>query len=252
MNGHASNRLSIARSVRHDLADTVGRPGTRIIYLRWIHLWPQSPHFGLTHVPASISPENLHFQCLLRDNSARNSEITRTHRTNNPSSSPPPFSSSTLFRFSSLLRHSRYPSIFSFSTKSKIETFVILQFPSNLLSALNISSFHSHSWWNRFSGLLVLEKKDERGGKTRWSPYVFHWRGNLDASLGTDWFYLTGITYRGDNTRRVVVTSINNRRETYPSRRKWSEISGQGKGMLEMAEKRREGCVYVTADLHVR
>lgn len=164
MNGHASNRLSIARSVRHDLADTVGRPGTRIIYLRWIHLWPQSPHFGLTHVPASISPENLHFQCLLRDNSARNSEITRTHRTNNPSSSSPPFSSSTLFRFSSLLRHSRYPSILSFSTKSKIETFVILQFPSNL-SALNISSFHSHSWWNRFSGLLRWRRRMKGVGK---------------------------------------------------------------------------------------
>lgn len=81
----------------------------------------------------------------------------------------------------------------------------------------------------------ALEKKDGGSGETRWSPYVFHWRGNLDACLGNDWLYLTWITPRADNTRhtrRAVVTSINNRRETYPSRRKWSEISGQEKGML--------------------
>lgn len=77
MNGDASNRLSVTRSFRHDLADAVGSPGAGVVYLRGVYLRPQSPHLGLAHVPTNISPENLHFQWLLRNKPARN-EISRT------------------------------------------------------------------------------------------------------------------------------------------------------------------------------
>lgn len=165
MNGHASNRLPVARSVRHDLADTVGRPGTRIIYLRWIHLWPQSPHFGLTHVPASISPENLHFQCLLRIQLCAE-QWNRTDTPNQQSFLLAPafffFNSVPLLRnypprLSSLLHHSvqslaiplYFPSLRNQKLKQVIASefcFVILEFPTNQ-RALNVSFFHSHYWW---------------------------------------------------------------------------------------------------------
>lgn len=158
---------------------------------------------------------------------------------------------------------SRYSSLLSFSTKSKIET------SNRLRVLLRHSGISDQPTWTFHSFILTigegiacilwppaLEKKDGGSGETRWSPYVFHWRGNLDACLGNDWLYLTWITPRADNTRhtrRAVVTSIYNRRETYPSRRKWSEISGQEKGMLGNARRRNGGeCVHVTEDLRVR
>lgn len=87
MDRNASNRLSVARSLCHYLAYAVGRPCAGIINFRRVYLRSQSPHFGLAHVPALISPKNLHFQRPFWNNSAR-SEIPRT---------PSPSSAATFF-----------------------------------------------------------------------------------------------------------------------------------------------------------
>lgn len=68
MDGDASDRLAITWSLGQNLANTVGRPSTRIIYLSWVYLRPQRPQLGLAHVPA-YRPENLHFQWLFCNNS---------------------------------------------------------------------------------------------------------------------------------------------------------------------------------------
>lgn len=68
MNGNASDRLAVTWSLGQNLANTVGRPSARIIYLGRVYLRPQRPHLGLAHVPA-YRPENLHFQWLFRNNS---------------------------------------------------------------------------------------------------------------------------------------------------------------------------------------
>lgn len=68
MNSDASDRLSVTWSLGQNLANTVGCPSARIIYLRWVYLRPQRPHLGLAHVPA-YRPENLHFQWLFCNNS---------------------------------------------------------------------------------------------------------------------------------------------------------------------------------------
>jgi len=68
MNSDASDRLSVTWSLGQNLANTVGCPSARIIYLSWVYLGPQRPHLSLAHVPA-YRPENLHFQWLFCNNS---------------------------------------------------------------------------------------------------------------------------------------------------------------------------------------
>lgn len=68
MDGDASDRLAVTWSLGQNLANTVGCPSARIIYLGRVYLGPQRPHLGLAHVPA-YRPENLHFQWLFCNNS---------------------------------------------------------------------------------------------------------------------------------------------------------------------------------------
>lgn len=68
MDGDASDRLPVTWSLGQNLANTVGCPSARIIYLGRVYLGPQRPHLGLAHVPA-YRPENLHFQWLFCNNS---------------------------------------------------------------------------------------------------------------------------------------------------------------------------------------
>lgn len=68
MNSDASDRLPVTWSLGQNLANTVGCPSARIIYLGWVYLGPQRPHLSLAHVPA-YRPENLHFQWLFWNNS---------------------------------------------------------------------------------------------------------------------------------------------------------------------------------------
>lgn len=53
MDSDASDRLAVTWSLGQNLANTVGRPSARIIYLGRIYLRPQRPQLGLAHVPAS-------------------------------------------------------------------------------------------------------------------------------------------------------------------------------------------------------
>jgi len=64
VDGHASDRLAVARSLRQNVADAAGRPSARIVQLGRVHLRPQRPQLGLAHVPAH-RPERFAFPTLV-------------------------------------------------------------------------------------------------------------------------------------------------------------------------------------------
>lgn len=94
-------------------------------------------------------------------------KIARTHRTNNPSSSPPPFSSSTLFPSSPPLSTPSLGSIplcLPSLRDQKLKRVIASEFASSFwnFQPLNVSLFHSHYWWNSLDFLYPLDKKDGR------------------------------------------------------------------------------------------
>lgn len=186
MNGDASNRLSVTRSFRHDLADAVGSPGAGVVYLRGVYLRPQSPHLGLAHVPTNISPENLHFQWLLRNKPTRN-EISRT-----PS---PPSRRDLLRRLAPCFSFpSTSPSLslpgpvspvfsfccsFSFSTKPKIEAGNQPEFapPFRNLRVSRVAK-------QRFSSLCVVARNIDGAKRRAGKPDDRH-NFSFDAAIYT-------------------------------------------------------------------
>ena len=201
MNGDASNRLSVTRSFRHDLADAVGSPGAGVVYLRGVYLRPQSPHLGLAHVPTNISPENLHFQWLLRNKPTRN-EISRT-----PS---PPSRRDLLRRLAPCFSFpSRSPSLslpgpvspvfsfccsFSFSTKPKIEAGNQPEFapPFRNLRVSRVAKQRFHRWCERcisrgkqrFSSLCVVARNIDGAKRRAGKPDDRH-NFSFDAAIYT-------------------------------------------------------------------